>query len=157
MSEDRKPLGDILAEVEEAVSSLTDEDIAKAVREIAQARRLRGAKDEGEEPTFRTLASLSYVRPFTLSGTDDVQGPWASLRENAVPKRGTFCEFGFAEEVIGLLEYADGAYEVGIGESLRPYHRLYFGADMEVASRTFFEAVLENGYSDQKDDDAENV
>jgi hypothetical protein len=56
-------------------------------------------------------------------------------------KEATFCEFGFAEEVIGFIKYDSGDFEVGIGESLRPYQRLYFGRSESAAEERFWESV----------------
>ena len=55
---------------------------------------------------------------------------------------GTFAVFDFAEEVIGLLRYNNGrCFEVGIGESLRPYERLYMGWSEAEAEERFWQAV----------------
>jgi hypothetical protein len=53
-----------------------------------------------------------------------------------------YCEFGFAEEVIAMIELKSGEFEVGIGESLRPYQSLYRGTDRDEAQRQF-EAAIE--------------
>lgn len=50
-------------------------------------------------------------------------------------------EFGFAEEVINLISYKDGDYEVGIGESLRPYDERYKGDKLEDAKEAFEKAL----------------
>lgn len=52
-----------------------------------------------------------------------------------------YLEYGFAEEVICMIYFLDGSFEVGVGESLRPYELLYAGNDLEEASRAFLEAV----------------
>jgi hypothetical protein len=49
--------------------------------------------------------------------------------------------FGFAEEVIGLLEYEDGWFMVGIGESLRPFDKRYEGHDRVNAETAFWNAL----------------
>ena len=56
-------------------------------------------------------------------------------------------EFGFAEELIFKVEYEATEddvrdIEVGVGESLRPYQRLYFGTDAVKASSIFLETLL---------------
>jgi hypothetical protein len=52
--------------------------------------------------------------------------------------------FGFAEEVLGLVEYTDGTFLVG--ESLRPFLELYRGSDAELASDIFFRKTFELAY-----------
>ena len=59
-----------------------------------------------------------------------------------------YVEFGFAEEVIGMIHYMDGTYEVGIGESLRPYDLLYEGTDLEEATESFLKAVRRHAWYD---------
>lgn len=58
---------------------------------------------------------------------------------------GTFADFGMAEECIGILELKDEddktIYEVGVGESLRPYNQLYIGSSCEMASKTFIDEI----------------
>ncbi|MGE5133208.1 MAG: hypothetical protein ACM32E_09905 [Gemmatimonadota bacterium] len=53
----------------------------------------------------------------------------------------TTAEFGAAEELLGLLEFVDGTYEVGLGEPLRPYARLYLGDSRREAHGKFWNEV----------------
>ena len=48
----------------------------------------------------------------------------------------SFIERGFAEDTLAIVEGANG-YEVGTGESLRPYSRHYRGTNEDVAVTTF--------------------
>ena len=50
-------------------------------------------------------------------------------------------EYGLAEESIMMFEFKDGTFEVGIGESLRPYDQLYSGDDQLDATRAFLGAI----------------
>jgi hypothetical protein len=69
------------------------------------------------------------------------------------------CEFGFAEEVVGLMVFDEGteitplgpgalatmpvfSYEVGVGESLRPYVQVHVGTDTREALSKFFAACM---------------
>jgi len=61
------------------------------------------------------------------------------------------CEFGFAEEVIALMFFEDGTSEVGIGESLRPYLKVYEGKDLEKALQKFFEVIQDLARDDSDD------
>ncbi len=61
----------------------------------------------------------------------------------------TVVEYGLAEEVIAMIEFQDGTFEVGIGESLRPYDLLYQGCDLELASRAFLEAIKDHTWSEE--------
>ena len=58
---------------------------------------------------------------------------------------GTFVDFGFAEECIGLLEFkkseTESIYEIGVGECLRPYDQLYLGEDCNMASKIFIDTI----------------
>lgn len=89
---------------------------------------------------------LTLTRPFVIDiGYAETSPEWASLRE--VPlKVLQGCSFGAAEEVIGLLEYEDGLFVVGIGECLRPFIQLYEGRDVEQASDAFARAIIERAY-----------
>jgi len=73
--------------------------------------------------------------------TQDFPEEWQSVNPDKLIESLTTCEFELAEEVIGLVRYIDGTFEVGIGESLRPYSRLYSGAYRETANERFWQAV----------------
>jgi len=54
------------------------------------------------------------------------------------------CDAGFAEETILFLAFEDGTFEVGMGESLRPYNQVYKGSDEEVAVEKFSSIVTKH-------------
>ena len=62
---------------------------------------------------------------------------------NVVLTRVHTCQFGAAEEVIALMFFSDHTFEVGQGESLRPYQQLYSGSDARRAFETFWNRVDE--------------
>jgi hypothetical protein len=81
----------------------------------------------------------------------DIPPEWPQVADKVVFGRpyqeidgAVFAEFALAEEVIGLLRYKQQtgfSYEVGIGEPLRPYQRLYFGMSAQDAEERFWQAV----------------
>lgn len=91
-------------------------------------------------------------RPFSIVTCDiSKAGEWLTLHPEKEPISIIGCNFGFAEEVIGFVEYKDGSFEVGIGECLRPYDHLYAGEDDEAASKVFFEAILDTAYEEEEE------
>jgi len=91
---------------------------------------------------------MTNTRPFTIvQGDPDNDVEW-SYRTGMKVRSLIGCTFEACEEVIGLIEYETGEFEVGIGECLRPYDELYFGKDLEKASRIWFEAILERAYEE---------
>ena len=90
-----------------------------------------------------------FRRGAIISCLDDVScSPgWSVIIDERELHSAIYVEYGIAEEVIALLEFKDGSFEVGIGECLRPYNELYSGEDREEASRIFLEAVKENTWS----------
>jgi hypothetical protein len=84
----------------------------------------------------------TFTRDFEVTATDELEGgAWANVVGERKLKKATFAEFGFAEEVIALLKFEDGSFEVGIGESLRPYQQLYEGDDPEAAIIEWWSAL----------------
>ena len=59
-----------------------------------------------------------------------------------------YAEFGLAEEVVGLLVFDDETAEVGIGESMRPYDKVFEG-DVEGASHVFVKTILKLAISEE--------
>ena len=75
---------------------------------------------------------------------EDVQ-----IKHQAKFEQGIFCEFGFAEEVIAMLDFScngdqEEYFYVGIGESLRPFVEVYSGNSREEASAAFTRAVCKH-------------
>jgi len=74
---------------------------------------------------------------------DEKIGPeWVSVIGDRTVSMIHACEFGLAEETIACLIFDDGTCEVGIGECMRPYSRLYLGSDPKVGFRRFMEVVV---------------
>jgi len=100
---------------------------------------LKLEKSEPEEVTDREfeIVAETDVSKLTLS--------WMEIVGNRRLVSGIFVGFGFAEECIGLLEFVSETcsptFEVGIGESLRPYLQLYVGDNGTIASKTFIDAI----------------
>ena len=90
---------------------------------------------------FRRGATIGCLN--TIAGVSS----WSTIIGERELHSAIYVEYGIAEEVIALLEFKDGSFEVGIGECLRPYNKLYSGKDREKASRIFLEAVKENTWS----------
>src|SRR5580704_476893 len=99
-----------------------------------------------------------FSRAFTIDIGDPKDSPeWQSLRDVPI-KQLQGCSFGFAEEVIGLVEWEDGVFTVGIGESMRPYHPKYEGTDAEEASKAFVQQILELQYDESEEsEESEDV
>jgi len=85
------------------------------------------------------------VREFQVEVTQgsDVpnDGTWRELHPNKEIKEAVSCEFELAEEVVALIQYTDGIYEVGIGETMRPYIHLYTGPDRATAYASWWTGV----------------
>jgi hypothetical protein len=82
----------------------------------------------------------------TNASLTDISEAWQEVADASghTLEDAVFAEFDFAEEVICLLRYKDRTgycYEVGIGESLRPYERLYLGRTEREAEDRFWQAV----------------
>lgn len=77
----------------------------------------------------------------TITDSNELGPAWQEIVEGRELEQTIYCEFGFAEEVITLLAFKDGSFEVGIGESLRPYDQIYVGDDEERALTDFLLAV----------------
>jgi hypothetical protein len=89
---------------------------------------------------------MKKIREFTIEiGDVNNPGEWGTIRE-AKLKAIQGCSFDLAEETIGLLEYEDGVYEVGVGECLRPYTCLYSGEIAEKASDVFIREIMKRAY-----------
>lgn len=52
-----------------------------------------------------------------------------------------YCAFGPAEEIICLMRFGDGSYEVGQGECVRPYIPHYKGPNFGLAQQEFENAI----------------
>ena len=83
-----------------------------------------------------------------LALTKVTEGSWKEVIGDRKLQSIILCEYGFAEEVIAMMEFVDGSFEVGIGESLRPYKRLYEGMELEEATKSFLEALREHSWDD---------
>lgn len=71
----------------------------------------------------------------------DIPPAWLAVIGGRRLVSASFCEFGPAEETVGLLAFADGTYEVGVGESLRPYARVALTDDRREAHRVWWEQI----------------
>jgi hypothetical protein len=131
----------ILDEVAAEVAKLSPDEIREEARKIARTQIFR-AISHTLEP--QRLAN----RPFTLDIGDPNDASWSSVRPGEAIKALQGVSFGFAEEVLGLVEYTDGTFLVGIGESLRPFLELYRGSDAELASDIFFRKTFELAYTE---------
>jgi hypothetical protein len=90
----------------------------------------------------RDIVELRTPREFTfIVGAPD-DGQWESLDKERTIETLQGVVFGLAEEVIGLVQYTDGTYRVGVGESLRPFYELYVGPSALEASSIFLRAIL---------------
>jgi hypothetical protein len=93
-------------------------------------------------------------RQFVITGTESVEEPseWNWVVRDRKLLNATFCEFGLAEEVVGLLVFEDkdgeDVAEVGIGESMRPYDKVFEG-DFEEASHIFVKTILKLAISEE--------
>ena len=76
-----------------------------------------------------------------INGDEVEDGNWKELHPEWVINVLSGCEFDLAEETIGLIEYVNGYYEVGIGEPLRPYIKVYGGYKRPEAYATFWTTV----------------
>ena len=89
---------------------------------------------------YRSEATISSVT------TSQLGEAWKAIVEERGKEleHAIYVEYGLAEEVISLMTFKDGSYEVGIGESLRPYDQLYVGTSLEEATKHFLTAVREH-------------
>ena len=81
------------------------------------------------------------MRDVSIETVDSVGGSWAEVANNRPILSVTAAEFGLAEEVISLMRFVNGTFEVGIGESLRPYQQLYTGPRKSHAEDIFWATV----------------
>jgi len=141
----------ILDEVRAEVEKITPEEVEAARQRIADFKARRRSVDErnGVDSEERPL---KQIRPFVLDIGDSKDPNWSSVREKPI-KHLQGATFGFAEETIGFIEYEDGEFLIGIGESLRPFLTLYVGKDAEEASDVFFQAIYNRAYSDSESED----
>lgn len=99
-----------------------------------QLKKLRvDVKSASREHSIRMLIDLTYLG----SGWWEVVGDRSLLM-------GAGCEFGPAEEVIGILVFRNGTFEVGVVEILRPYFRKYLGKSFRKAWEEFRSLVCEH-------------
>ena len=98
-----------------------------------------------------------YARDSTAGHDVDVIGAWAEVVGDRELESGYWAEYGFAEEVIGILHFKDGTFEVGIGEPLRPYQVLYAGSDFVAAQERFWQAVRLHTQLDLVEDEGGDV
>lgn len=69
--------------------------------------------------------------------------PPAMYEQEPAADDGVTCEFDFAEEAI-VMFHVGADWEVGVGESLRPYDQVYKGKSVQEASMLFVETILEH-------------
>jgi len=75
---------------------------------------------------------------------ENIGDGWKGIIEDRKVENILTVEFGFAEEVICLIEFTDGTFEVGVGESMRPYSQRYIGDSRGVASVTFYNELAKH-------------
>jgi hypothetical protein len=125
-----------LAEIQAAVDALSPEEIEASLKEI----------QERHVGNVGNAKRLTRIRPFTIEFGDTKDAHWNSVRPERTIKALQGASFGFAEEIIGLIEYTDGSFLVGIGESMRPFIELYDGTSAEEASDAFIQALVSAAY-----------
>lgn len=83
------------------------------------------------------------MRTFTIlpCSLDMLPDAWRNVIGNRQLFVAILCEFGWEEEVIGYIEFSDGTFEVGVGESGKDYILLYKGESREVASSKFVDQI----------------
>jgi hypothetical protein len=72
-------------------------------------------------------------RDLHVGTSDKVYGFWHEVVGERQVRTVLHAEFGLAEENLVLMGFTDGTYEVGVGESMRPYDVVYVGNDSEAA------------------------
>jgi len=123
-------------------------EIEKAYdRQYSKARReqlsVKGKKKKGPKPELVTdLRPELLLDTMTKRKAKKLLGPeWLDV----VGERSIYnvfsCEFGFAEEVICCMLFKDGTAEVGVGESMRGYHRVYNGNSHSTAFKAFLKEI----------------
>ena len=116
------------------------DDIVKYVNQLGYDLKLEKLEDsKTEEVSEREFEIVAETENEKLSPS------WFEIVGERRLVSGTFVGFGMAEECIGLLEFVSEicspTFEVGVGESLRPYIQLYLGDNGVIASKIFIEAV----------------
>jgi hypothetical protein len=95
-----------------------------------------------ELTTWRAHVHDEYCESPCHEETNAVlEGAWAEIVGDRKLTLLYAVEYGFAEETIAMMGFESGSYEVGIGESLRPYDRLYLGIWEHEAENRFWQAV----------------
>jgi hypothetical protein len=77
----------------------------------------------------------------TTVAKEDFSDAWRAICGVRELHHGTFAEFGFAEEVIGIIHYKSGLIEVGIGQMDRPFEMLYAGVNDTKAEDLFWDTI----------------
>jgi len=87
---------------------------------------------------------LAYIQTYDTEEDYDsvVSDTWKAVIGDRSLKIGYWCEYDLAEEIIGCMIFHDGTCEVGIGEVLRPYEKLYLGDKPEVGFERWMQAVV---------------
>lgn len=97
---------------------------------------------EWDEATRSWVKTKKYADGSGVSDLSDiVEENWIRVIDGREVETIHALDCGFAEESVMLIEFTDGSYEVGRGESLRPYEQLYVGRDGMAALRAFLEAI----------------
>ena len=71
-----------------------------------------------------------------------MSGGWREIAGDRKVTKAAFIDFGLGDQCTAYLEFDDGTYEVGTGEVLRPYDRLYQGTDCDKARAAFMSKLL---------------
>jgi hypothetical protein len=95
--------------------------------------------------------NVKFPRKFVLDSFDESEADenewgegWAEVVGDQKVIQAAFCEFGFAEESIGVLFFESGKCVVGVGECLRPYYEVYTGTDQKEAFEAFWKEVTKH-------------
>jgi hypothetical protein len=83
---------------------------------------------------------------FSVVPVSDIEGAWAEVVGNRVVRSCAVVQYGPAEEVVAFFSFADGTFEVGIGEALRPYLQMYEGRDAFKATEVFLRVAYEHSF-----------
>jgi hypothetical protein len=73
----------------------------------------------------------------------DLGDGWQEVIGKRRLMEGIFASCGIGDACVAHLAFTNGVIEVGVGESLRPYRRLYRGRNDEKAGSVFAKAIGE--------------
>jgi hypothetical protein len=95
------------------------------------------------------MSGTKLTRPFELTTAvgAEIPGEWRAIDPTRTIGRAIAVNYEFAEETIAMLYYTDHTVEVGVGESLRPYERLYKGSNYNKASEEFVRAIMQRSFA----------